>query len=538
MQWLILSLLAVYTGVLVYLGRLGRRRSTSENFIHGGRQFSAWQVFFMISALWCSWIFIVEIETAYLFGVSAVWFGVAVGVMAFVSIFLLATPFRRLSYVTNSGILGQRFGTGARTLSGLVIALTFPIFAMSNVLAAAAFLHVVTGWPLVVTLAGTAVVILAYAVLGGIWALAYTQIANFVVMAAGLILATGVALHAAPPAEWARNLPARYLSWTGVGTGTILVWLFSDLLNVVSAQAEFQILTAATDMRVAQRGLNWAMISIAVFTVLSALVGVAVRAGVPGGRLLGVVAFPLLYLHHASAPVVALMTLVVWAAALTWSAPLLFSGAASLGADVLRYLVRGLSDRTRFCVQICLPLQAALVVLYATMRPQDLAWWQVFSLTIRNGAIFAPTVALLVWPVAGRGAAVTSILGGSLAGLAWNMATGFSTTRFLYGLNPMWVGASAGIVLLVGLSLLTARGRYRWNGAAFRHHGWAAWPATGLLALLAGLQLLDWPGLVRTALAGPLVLLTAVDLLLLASLLARPRTEEWASAVSTAPTPG
>ena len=518
----VLLLLGIYTAVLIYLGRMGRRKSKSQNFIHGGRQFSSWQVFFMISALWCSWIFIVEVETAYLFGVSAVWFGVAVGLMALISVYLLATPFRKLSFVTNSGIIGERFGPAARAFAGVVIGLTFPIFAMSNVLAAAAFLHVVLGWPLVATLVGSILVILVYVVLGGIWALAYTQIANFIVMCIGLVAGTLFALHAVPVAHMTAQLPPHYFALNGVGIGIILTWFASDLLNVVSAQAEFQILTAARDMGVARRGLYWALFSIAVFSVLSVIIGMAARTSAAGHKILGVIAFPELFVQHAPAPLVALMTLCIWATALTWSAPLMFSGASSLGADVLG-LVRkaSLNENLRFCVQVCLPVQALLIIAYALMRPEDLAWWQVFALTVRNGAIFAPTIALLLWPVATRSAAIVSILGGSLSGLFWNYLGGFSVSKFAFGLNPMWVSATVGIALLIAITLVEPGNRYRLGSSNNRTARIALFTGAAGVALIACLiAFTGW--FVKSGLFGPGLLVLAVDGLIVAALMIQP----------------
>ncbi|MHB8618087.1 MAG: sodium:solute symporter family protein [Chloroflexota bacterium] len=522
MTYLAVPLLGIYTVLLIYLGRLGRKRSRTQNFIHGGRQFSSWQVFVLISALWCSWIFIVEVETAYLFGISAIWFGVSVAIMAVASVFILATPFRKLSYVTSSGIIGERFGPSARALAAIVIGFTFPVFAMSNVLAAAAFLNVVLGWPLLATLAATVLVVVAYIVLGGVWALAYTQVANFIVMSLGLVVGSILALHAVPLSAMTSHLAPRYFSLSGIGIGIILTWLFSDLLNVVSAQAEFQILLAATDMSVARRGLYWSVVSIFVFTVLSVVIGMAARVAAPAANMLGVLAFPYLYLHNAPPVAAAFMALAVWAAALTWSAPLMFSGASSLGADVLG-LFRSLakSEKVRFCVRVCLPLQAVLIVLFASMRPEDLAWWQVFGLTVRNGAIFAPTVALLAWPMTTRAAAISGIVGGSLSGIFWNALTGFSATRFELGLNPMWISSLVGIVLVVTLTLVGSYRRSTLAGQMLRTP--LAMAAVGLGAVLIVGLIFFWQGVSKAGFLGPGLLLLALDALLLASLVVRPR---------------
>ncbi len=512
-----IPLVLVYTALLVYLGRLGRRKARACDFVMGGRQFTATKVFFMISALWCSWIFTVEIESAYLFGVSAVWFGISVGVMATAGGLLLKTRFAKLSYVTNSRLLGERFGTLAGVLAGLVLSVTFPIFAMSNVLAAAAFIHAVTKWSFLGTLVGTAIVIVSYIIGGGIWALAYVQIANFITISIGLLVGTVVVLHTDSLSALAAHLPAGFLKWDGVGVSTILLWLFSTLLGVMSAQAEFQILMAASDHGSARRGLGWAMVSVGIFAVLSAVIGLCVRAGTSNHSMYAVLALPEFFIRNASRDVVAVMALAMWASALAWSAPLIFSGASSMGIDVIRPGFRNrFGDATKLSVQICLPVQAALVVLYALARPDHLAWWQMFSLTIRNGAIFAPTLALLVWPVVQKKAAVMSMILGSGSGLLWNILGRFSTEHFVLGIDPMWIAAIAGIVSLVLMTLLSGLRVHKLDVTAAN----SCWGWTSVAALIASgmLVVARWGTHFFT---GPLVLTMSLSVLILCALVVR-----------------
>lgn len=478
---LVTALAVVYTVGLLTMARRSRRGNPG-GFVDGGRRFSSRQVFIMISALWCSSIFVVEMETGYLYGSSAIWFGLGTVLMALASGYLLPS-LRRLGYLTSSGMIGERFGPTARAMSGLVIGVTFPIFAMSNVLAASAFLHVVVGWSLPVTLVVTAALVGCYAVVGGMRGLAATQTLNLVVMAVGMLLAVVLALHAALPGQVASRLPGRLLAPGGAGVGLIVTWVSSALLNVVNAQAEFQVLTAARDDRTGRRGLNASLVVICAFTAGSVAVGMAARA-VSAPHTLGVVAVPAMLLRSAPHGLVALVALAVWASALSWSAPLLLSGASSLGLDALGPLEHcwrravSLSTGQRLigsrwagkgragsrwagseragsrCVQACLLVQAALLVGYGLLRPQDLAWWRVFGQTIRTGALIGPTLAVLALPMVGRRTALWSMAVGAGAGLGWNLLTNFSVSRFALGVNPMWIGAAAG-VSVISVSLLT-----------------------------------------------------------------------------------
>ena len=359
--------------------------------------------------------------------------------MAFASGYLLPA-LRRLGYLTSSGVIGERFGPAARAVSGLVIGVTFPIFAMSNVLAASAFLHVVVGWSLPVTLAVTAALVSCYALIGGMWGLAATQAVNFAVMAVGMALVVVLALHAVPPARIASGLAGRYLAPGGAGVALIVTWVSSALLNVVNAQAEFQILTAARDDRAGRRGLNASLAVIVAFTAGAVAVGMAARAAA-APHTLGVVAVPALLLAHAPHALVAVVALAVWASALSWSAPLLLSGASSLGLDLVGALRRSRrradpGDTGPGWVRAAIPLQAALLVGYGLLRPQDLAWWRVFGQTIRTGALIGPTVAVLALPVVGRRAALASMAAGAGAGLAGTCSPGSRSTPSLSGSTP------------------------------------------------------------------------------------------------------
>lgn len=505
-------LLAAYTAVLLLSGRLGLlRHRDAGGFVTAGRRLVGWQVFVLVTAMWTSWIYVTELDEGFAVGISAVWFGIAVLVMSLVVAALFVTPFRRLGFVTNSGLLGDAFGPTARVLSAAVIALTFPIFALGNVLAAAAVLHALFGWPLLAAEAATLAVMMAYVAFGGLASLVYTQTVNLVVMLGGMLAVSVFAgLHggwtaAGAAATWHGVAP---WGWTAVGAGTILVWLVSDLVNVVSAQVEFQAVTAVERPAVARLAVVWSTGVLALVTLAAAYLGLKTHVADPGAPS-GVLAFPHLLFAAMPAPVQALGAASIWAAALTWSAPLLFSGASSLGLDIGRPALRVKTpEAARRLVRWALPIQAASVLLYTALRPGDLAWWSVFALTLRNAAIFAPTVGLLLWPVSNARAAVAAMIAGVAAGLGWNALSGFSPTTFALGVNPAWVGTSVSIAVFLVGSILANRRRTAWSWPR-RPYGYAGW----LLALLAAVALaVAGPVWVRTGWAGLWLLVGAVGL--------------------------
>lgn len=104
------------------------------------------------------------------------------------------------------------------------------------------------------------------------------------------------------------------------------------------------------------------------------------------------------------------------------------------GVDVLRPLLtltRRATPRTLpFYIRVSLVAQGLLVVGFALLRPADLAWWRIFGQTVRTGALFGVTVAVLALPTISRRTALGSILTGTAGGLGWNLLTGFSADHF------------------------------------------------------------------------------------------------------------
>lgn len=447
-------LLIAYTGFLIYLGRLGfKKAQAADHFIHGGRRFGMGYVFVMVAAMWGSWIYGTELETSFLSGVSALWFGVAVIIMSILVAFLLLTPFRKLAFITNSGLIGDRFGKLARAISALVIGLTFPIFAMVNILVAATLFHVFLGWPLWITLVASTVIIIAYVNAGGIWSLAYTQVPNLIMMFIGLVVASVYAITHLGWHHLTTALPPKFYNPMGIGVGMIVVWIIMDIVNVLSAQVEYQAVCSCKEPSQGRKGVYLASGALVLFTILPLIMGLAARVAFPNAKQ-GLVAFGSLILH-APPVVLVIVTLGVWAGALTWSAPLMFSGASSLGLDVGILIRPGVDSAMlrRYC-QWCLYIQAASILVFALARPDLVAWWMVFGMTLRNAAIFAPTIAILLWSVATPLATVISMIAGVATGLVWNALTNFSPTVFYGGINPMYIGTAVSILLLVVISIV------------------------------------------------------------------------------------
>lgn len=480
-------------GFVVYallLGALGRSKKlvSSEEFQTGGQRLSPRTIFFMVTALWSSSLIVVEIDTAYTSGVGAVWYGVSVVVMSLL-VSLLMPWFRSYHYVSNSGLLGDRLGRGVRRFSGIVIGATFPIFALSNALAAGAFFHVLFHCSLWLSLSLTTCALIVYIQYAGMLSLARTQGLNFFVIVVGMVCAAVSLEHI--PNHLSGAIPPSFWHLGGVGHGMIWVWFGMNCLNVFSAQAEIQAVAAAKDLRSAQRAVWWSTLVLLAMIALSTAIGVKTRMILHRAKVNGLTAFADVVVHHDPTWGVVVIGLSVWALALTWCGPLLFSGAISLGQDV--WSGRNVRRWTRWALVV----EGGLMVAYGVWRPGEVAWWRVFGLTLRNGAVVGPTLSLFLWDDVPGGVALGAMLSGVAIGLGLNACTGFSATHFVGHINPMWSAAATTFGIL-GVWRLVSIGR--WVSAALSillALGTAGWlighqsgGLTGVLILCVSLALL------------------------------------------------
>lgn len=174
-HWVV-GLAVAYTALLVVAGRVARRRAQGDagNYFVGGRQFSPLLVALCITGLFSGSTFIAVLELSYLKGVSAAWYGVAETLQVLLIGLFLVASFRERGLVTISGLIGDRYGRGARAVAGAITAFAFPMWSVATALAFASAVHVSAGIPMIWSLVLTAVLLLAYLQGGGMWSIGLT----------------------------------------------------------------------------------------------------------------------------------------------------------------------------------------------------------------------------------------------------------------------------------------------------------------------------------------------------------------------------
>ncbi|GGD02008.1 symporter [Thalassobacillus devorans] len=475
-----------YTFFLIFMSQLGMRRAKDGNgFFVGGRGFNTLFVTVCITGLFSGSSYIAILELSYLTGVSAIWYGVAETLHVLIIALVLIAPFRKRALVTISGLLGDRYGEKVRGLAGAITAFTFPMWSVATALAFASALSVFTGISLVLSVALTALLLFVYLQFGGMWSVGFTQLSNVVVFFIMLAIGT-YAFFINPGIDGIQTLfqeRPEYASWNAAGLQTILAWFGTFLFNVILAQAAFQMALSCKTPEQGRRGLIYASLLGIPLIIGAVLFGMAAAQVVPG-ETRGLVAVPLYLMETLPAPLVGLFFLGFWAAALSWGAPCQFSGATSLGRDVGKALNPKANELQLIkYTKWSLLLLTGLMIVFALLRSEQSAWWNVVAWVTRNSATFAPVVAAIFWPVVTKRAALISLFTGSASGLLWYHLSGWAINDFFMNTHPVWIGMGINIITIVTVSLIDNAGNWVWK-ASFRSAGFYSLVAAVGLAIV------------------------------------------------------
>ncbi len=448
-DWL---LVAVYLGLLFYLGMKGRRMnsSSSSDFILGGRMLSLPGFVAALVTTWYGGILGVG-EFSYTYGLANwVVFGAPYYVFAVLFAFVFARRVRESGMSTIPDVLYQRYDKKTGLLGSVLV--FFNSSPAPYTLMLAVLIQVVTGWTLAVCLiAGLAVSVL-YVYIGGFRAVVRIDKLQFTLMFLGffMLLAYLIPEHGFG-GFLAEKLPEGHLTLTGGhDVQYIIVWFFIALWTLVSPQFH-QFTLSVRNPSTARRGI---LISVACWFLLdgiTTLSGLYARALLPGLDNPSM-AYPLL--ADAVLPSVAkgLFFLGMFATVMSTNDGLMFISALTAGRDIISTLTGRRDDASqRRYVRIGLIITALLSGAGALMFPSVIHLWYVI------GTLFIPALLLPLsaayYPRIRIGAhgtfvAMASGFAVSFASFLYGQSTpGAAGPGYPFGIEPMYAGLAVSVAM-------------------------------------------------------------------------------------------
>ena len=274
-----------YMIVLVCVGIwTAKKTKTTEDFMVAGRNIGIWRLTAAMAACVIGGSLTMGSSTlAYNFGIGAIWLGGICAVSIFLMSLFLRTKLADMRILSAAEGFGIFYGPYARVLSALVMMIYMFMVGVVQVVAVGTIMNVMFGWSTQVSMLIGGVVVLAYIVIGGMWAVTYTDIFQFLIMTAGVIILCPIlAIHGVGGfGAFIEQAPATHLDITSLGGAKIVAYILLYTPGFLVGQDIWQRAFTAKNPKTARRGTALAALYIFLYTVALIIIGICLVIVMP-----------------------------------------------------------------------------------------------------------------------------------------------------------------------------------------------------------------------------------------------------------------
>jgi Na+/proline symporter len=454
-----IAFVLAYLTVLIGVGAWKIRRVKSHaDFTLAGRGLGPFVLFGTMLATWIGTgsIFGNSEKTAEI-GLSA-WILPLGGVLGIVALAPLAPRARAFAGYTVQDILEARYAPAARVLGTLTLVLAYVTIVSYQYRAGGAVLHLLAPGMSVETATVVACAfVVTYTALAGMISVAYTDVANGLLMLAGFAIALPMlALRVEDRGGLASLLPPEKLRFFGeVGPKEAIALTLPAFLLVLGDANMYQRFFAARDPDAARRSIRWLVVGVLfveVAIIASAWLGSALTGELENpGHVVAIAAR-----DHLPAFLGALLLATIVAIVVSTADSYLLVPATCLVRDVYqRFLRPQASDAELVRVSRLAVVGLGLAALGESRLSDRFLEVALYAYTMYGAGITPSLLAAFLWPRATAAGAVASIATGIAVTVGWETFGG----RILPGVETVYPALALSVAALVTGSLATSARR-------------------------------------------------------------------------------
>jgi len=433
--YIILGYLLVLTGFNFYRSR---KIKSQEDFMFAGRSL---KTSVMVFTLICTWIgsgtFIAGAEFASKAGFSAIWLaaGAWVGIIL---IYFLAGKIQTFGQYTIGDILEVRYGPVARVVGAIALIISFTVIVSYQFIAGGFILNVVTDGA-ISSQSGTAIAalfVILFTALGGMVAIAYTDLPNGIIIVLACLLAVPFVYMAAGGIHQATQVldPGYFkLVNSTFGANPTLKagsYFLSTLLLLLGVQSMYQKFYSARTPKDAKKAVVWwtlgtifvetVVVVIAVFAYSKLKGQIDLSIPKEGGKVVLMAAKSLV-----PAPVGVLLLGAACAVVISTGMNYLLSPSTNLMRDIYqRFLKKDAGQKSLIALQKVLIVIIGLVAFYLATQSKSVLNSAQFAYTIYGVAITPALIAALAWKRATKAGGLASIISGTVVTIILKIVSG------------------------------------------------------------------------------------------------------------------
>ncbi|NLD18625.1 MAG: sodium:solute symporter [Clostridiales bacterium] len=275
----------VYFVIVIGVGIFASRKAKSkEDFLVAGRSlplpmFTAAMAAVVIGG-GCT---IGGTTLAYNSGIGGIWVGGMYAISIFLLAWLLRTKMSNMRILSTNEGVGIFYGPYARSVSALIMLIYLFMIAVLNVVSIGAVLSIMTGLSTTVSMLIGGGIIVAYITVGGMYAVAFTDIIQFVVMTIGVMFILPILglMNVGGFSGLSASLPPESFDLTSIGGSRIIAYVFLLVPGFLVGQDIWQKAFTAKSPQVAKKGTLLASGYIFLYAIATVIIGMCVAAAIP-----------------------------------------------------------------------------------------------------------------------------------------------------------------------------------------------------------------------------------------------------------------
>ncbi|KAA5831376.1 sodium:solute symporter [Saccharopolyspora hirsuta] len=445
------AVIALYIAGMIGIGWVGMRLArTKSDYLVAGRRLG----WFMYSGTMSAIVLggastIGGIGLGYTHGISGAWLVLTIGLGILALHAFFARRLVKLRVYTVSEMLDLRYGGSSTVIAGVVMWGYTLMLTVTSTLSFATVFHVLFGVSSAIGIAIGGSIVVLYSVLGGMWSITLTDIAQFVIKTIGILLVLlPMSLVAVGGFDGlAQRVPPDFLDPTSIGGATIITYVLTYGFGLLIGQDIWQRVFTARSPRVATGGGLVSGAYCLVYGFAGALIGTAAKVLYPN---LGNAddAFATVVANLLPTGVRGLVLAAALSALMSTSSGALIACSTVTTTDILGRLRDKPADiRTNRITTLVLGLLAIVVA----MAVNDVVSALTVAYNILVGGLLVAILGGLVWKRGTRAGALASMVVGSVVVIVSMAVHG------LLANEPIYYGLGASLVCYVVVSLLTPR---------------------------------------------------------------------------------
>ena len=451
----------IYTGIIIYLlGMLAvgiyasRKISGTEDFLVAGRRLPLWLCTAALSATFFGGGTILGAGgAAYKGGFLAVIsdpFGAAL--CLFLAGLFYIRIMRRMKLTTIVDFFETRFGKTAGLIAAIIMLCVYIGWTGSLLVSLGFILHTITGMSANTAIIIGTMIVFAYTMAGGMWAVSLTDFFQMIIVMTGLVIITPIVISKVGGfAFFVSSLPEDSFRMTPKDAGTIewlnyvRAWMVIGLGNIAGQDLLQRSLSAKSE-KVAQNSAYLSTIIYLSFGILPVLIGMAGSILLPGLDNPELVV-PKLAIEYLSPTLAVFFISALLAAVMSSADSSILACSSVLGKNLLPFTGKTFSDKkilkwTRLSVPVF-----AIFSMFVALYIGEVYTLLLDSFSILLVGLFIPLTAGIWWPKANTPAALSAMISGSAAWIIFKFITP--------GIPSDMIGLAFSFLAMVLVTMLT-----------------------------------------------------------------------------------